>query len=87
MTRITKAELDRAQAWRKASNLSMTELAALTGFSVSAICRFEQGTVPASQTLGEHPVTPRAWQRYKMLCLAVDMLLRAGKELTDWEWR
>jgi hypothetical protein len=62
------------------------ELALLTGYSSSAICRFELGTVPASQTMGEHPVTVKAWRRYKMICCAVDMLLRAGKKIEDWEW-
>lgn len=86
MTRISKAEIERAQKWRDKMGLTGIQLAALTGYSNSAICRFEQGTVPASQTMGEHPVTPRAWQRYKMICLAVDMLVRAGKSVEDWQW-
>jgi hypothetical protein len=85
--RVTKAEIERATLWRKARNLTGQQLAALTGYSTSAICRFEQGTVPASQTMGEHPVTPGAWRRYKMICLAVDMLLRAGKKVEDWDWQ
>jgi hypothetical protein len=88
MTRpISKAEIERAQTWRAKTGLTMAELAALTGYSGSAICRFELGTVPASQTMGEHPVTPKAWRRYKMICMAVDMLRRADKEIEDWEWR
>ena len=84
--KISKAELERAAAWRSKSGLTMAELAALTGYSASAICRFELGTVPASQTMGEHPITPKAWHRYKMICLAVDMLVRAGKKVEDWQW-
>lgn len=87
MTRITKSEIDQARQWRSRAKLTMEDLAKLTGYSPSAICRFELGTVPASQTMGEHPVTPKAWRRYKMVCLAVDMLLRAGKAVEDWEWR
>lgn len=87
MTRITKAEIERAKTWRSARNLTGSELAELTGYSVSAICRFEQGMVPASQTMGEHPVTAKAWRRYKMICLAVDMLVRAGKNVEDWQWQ
>ena len=86
MTRISKAEIERACDWRQSRKLTGAQLAALTGYSTSAICRFEQGTVPASQTMGEHPVTPKAWHRYKMICLAVDMLLRAGKQVEDWNW-
>lgn len=87
MTKITKAEIERAKSWRQTRDITMTDLARLSGYSVSGICRFEQGTVPASQTMGEHPVTPQAWKRYKMICLAVDMLTRAGKSVEDWEWR
>jgi hypothetical protein len=86
MNRVSKAEIERAQAWREKSGLTMLQLAMLTGYSPSAICRFELGTVPASQTMGEHPVTPKAWRRYKMICLAVDMLERAGKKVEDWDW-
>ena len=85
--KISKAEIERATLWRSKSGLTMAQLADLTGYSPSAICRFELGTVPASQTMGEHPVTAKAWQRYKMVCLAVDMLVRAGKKVEDWEWR
>ena len=84
--KISKAEIERATLWRSKSGLTMAQLADLTGYSPSAICRFELGTVPASQTMGEHPVTPKAWRRYKMICLAVDMLLRAGKQVEDWDW-
>lgn len=84
--KISKAEIERAQKWRDKAGLTMTDLAALTGYSPSAICRFELGTVPASQTMGEHPVTLKAWRRYKMICLAVDMLVRAGKKVEDWQW-
>jgi hypothetical protein len=86
MTRISKAEIERAAKWRDKAGYTMDQLAVLTGYSSSAICRFELGTVPASQTMGEHPVTPRAWRRYKMICLAVDMLTRAGKRVEDWDW-
>jgi hypothetical protein len=86
MTRISKAEIERAKAWRDKAGLTLVDLASLTGYSPSSICRFELGTVPASQTMGEHPVTPKAWRRYKMICLAVDMLVRAGKNVEDWQW-
>jgi hypothetical protein len=86
VTRISKAEIERAKSWRDKIGLTLDQLAVLTGYSPSAICRFELGTVPASQTMGEHPVTPKAWRRYKMICLAVDMLTRAGKRVEDWNW-
>jgi hypothetical protein len=86
MKPISKAELQRAQDWRNARNLTMQQLAELTGYSASNICRFEGGVIPASQTQPEHPVTPKAFRRYKMICLAVDMLFRAGKKVEDWQW-
>lgn len=86
MIRITKAELERAKLWRDKTGLTLLELGELTGYSASNICRFEGGIVPASQTMAEHPVNPKAWRRYKMVCLAVDMLVRAGKDVEDWQW-
>ena len=87
MTKITKAEIDRARAWRASSSLTMEQLAGLSGYSPSAICKFESGVFPSSQTTDEHAIPVTAWRRYKMVCLAVDMLLRAGKQVEDWEWR
>jgi len=87
MTRITKTEIERARNWRAKANLTMNELAALTGYSPSAICKFEQGEFPSSQSGPAHPPPAGAWRRYKMVCLAVDMLLRASKRVEDWEWR
>jgi hypothetical protein len=86
MKPISKAELQRAADWRTKRQLTMARLAELTGYSASNICRFEGGMVPASQTQPEHPVTPTAFRRYKMICCAVDMLLRAGKNIDDWSW-
>ena len=86
MKQISKAELQRAADWRTKHALTMLELAALTGYSASNICRMEGGVIPASQTQPEHPVTPTAFRRYKLICLAVDMLLRAGKKVEDWDW-
>lgn len=87
MKPIPKAELERAHDWRERAGLTMAQLSDLTGYSPSAICRFELGLVPPSQTMGEHPVTAKAWRRYKMICLAVDALLKAKKEVEDWQWR
>lgn len=86
MSKISRAEIERAQKWRDKSGLTMEQLAGLTGYSPSAICRFELGTVPTSQTMGEHPVTAKAWRRYKLICLAVDMLAKAEKKVEDWQW-
>ena len=86
MTRVSKAEIERAQNWRSKSGLTMTELSDLTGYSPSAICKFESGVFPQSQTTAEHGVPVTAWRRYKMICMAVDMLRRADKSIEDWNW-
>lgn len=86
MKQIPKAEIERAKAWRDKHGLTLIELSDLTGYSPSALCRFELGIVPASQTMGEHPVTPKAWRRFKMICLAVDSLTKAAKKVEDWQW-
>lgn len=87
MVKIPKAEFERAKLWRTKRNLTLAQLAALSGFSASAIIKFEQGMVGASQTMGAHPVTPRAWQRYKLICLAIESLSRAGRNIEDWTWQ
>jgi transcriptional regulator with XRE-family HTH domain len=76
-------ESEKAKRWREAQRLTQAELAALTGYSLSAIALFERGRNSAS---GPHD--PQAWQRYKLACLAVATLRYQHVESIDrWQWR
>ena len=64
-------EPERAQRWRVGNNLTLAELAQLTGFSISAISRFEQGMFQNHGKAGFHKIPQAAWKRYKLVCAAV----------------
>lgn len=66
-------EATKAKFWRKSRGLTRKELAALTGYSVSAISLFEQGYDHKGKPLGE-----RAWRRYRCCC--------AGIGIAEWNW-
>jgi transcriptional regulator with XRE-family HTH domain len=70
------------QQWRKTLDLSVQELAELTGYSVPAIRLFEKG----KNTEGK-PHNAAAARRYKLTCLAVMFLREYQMTLEQWEWR
>ena len=73
-------EHEKAKAWRVKRNLSIPELAELTGYGPRNIAWLEKGlTAPNGQT-GAKPVAPWIWQRYRMMCGGVEAQLRSGKE-------
>ena len=75
-------ESQRAKAWRNKCNLTMEDLAGLTGYSKEAIFRFECGT----NSLGQ-PHNAHAWRRYKLACLAVRVMLIQKIDTVDkWHW-
>jgi DNA-binding XRE family transcriptional regulator len=67
-----------AKAWRRRRGLTQQQLSELTGYTTSMIYKFEAGQmrpgVPASEW---------SWQRYRMVCAAVDFQMRTGKAF---EW-
>lgn len=72
-------DASKARAWRVKQNLTMEDLSRLTGFSTSAICRFEGGY--NRQPGGElTPIPPQAWQRYRLVCAAV----ASGSDKFNW---
>jgi transcriptional regulator with XRE-family HTH domain len=71
-----------AAQWRKTLDLSVQELAELTGYSVPAIRLFEKG----KNTEGK-PHNAAAARRYKLTCLAVMFLREYQMTLEQWEWR
>lgn len=67
---------ERAKQWREKLGLSVDRLADVTGFSRSTIFDMESGF---QRTTGK-PVEPRAFQRYRLTCAAIN----SGAESFDW---
>lgn len=69
-------ENQKAKEWRVKHNLSLDQLAELTGYSVPAIRKFEQGA--RNTKIGEkHSVWTQ--QRYRMACAGAAAQLRTGR--------
>lgn len=72
-----------AKAWRNRMNLTMDDLARLTGYSREAIFLFEKGTNSQGKPHALH-----AWRRYKLACMAVRFLKFYKLEnVNAWEWK
>lgn len=79
----------KAKLWREDHDLSVDELAELTGYSPKSIYWFEKGVTPPMRNhKGGHPHDrrhkPWVWQRYRMACAGVEAQLRTRKPF-DWE--
>ena len=69
-------ERDQARRWREEFMcLSREQLAALTGYSASAIYLFEM-----------KETRPYAWKRYKHVCLAVQIMREQKVTIREWRW-
>jgi hypothetical protein len=68
-------ESARAHRWRITSQLSLAQLAALTGYSSRAIRYFEAGCTSRGRK-----IPPAVWRRYKLACLGVQ---HGGQQ---WDW-
>lgn len=70
-----------AKAWRHARNLTVDQLAELTGYSPEAIRLYERG-VSAAQKVGKTSTTSKIpewrWQRYRMICAGAEAQLQTG---------
>ena len=75
---VHATEIALARHWRvNKRELTMEELAALTGYSLSSIMWMERGqSPPRVGSTRPRPVNPHAWQRYKKLCELADWRLR-----------
>jgi transcriptional regulator with XRE-family HTH domain len=77
---------DRAKAWRESLNLSIADLARLTGYSAVSLHWFEQGLTPprtAKHIAGKQKsgkIKAAVWQRYRNTCAGVEYQLKAGKK-------
>lgn len=75
---------ERAKAWRIRRELTIEQLATLTGYGPRAIMWMEQGLSPPSGTSKEaRPVASWVWHRFKMMCAGVEAELKTGKKF-DW---
>lgn len=72
----------KAADWRKRHNLSIDELADLTGYSREAIYLMERDV---SRRDGKKPARVKdwVWKRWQMACAGVEAQLVANKEF-DW---
>jgi predicted transcriptional regulator len=66
---------EQAKAWRLRRGLTQAQLSELTGYTESMIYKFEAGFQRPNK-----PHSEWTWQRYRMICSAVDHQLRTGKE-------
>ncbi len=70
---------EQAKAWRTARGLTLDQLADLTGYSVPAIRKFEQGA--RNEKRGERH-SQWTWQRYQMACAGAEAQIKSGREFT-----
>lgn len=91
---MTKNENKKAQAWREAHDLSIQQLADLTGYSHQSIRWFEKGETPprtwpgSRQARKSGPIDAWVWLRFKMACAGVQAQLAAlaagTAKMFDW---
>lgn len=79
-------EYDRAKNWRLARQLTLEDLAKLTGYSTGAISCFERGTRnPAPGEFSRKPLNPSVFARYKIVCEAIEARMRnPQRKQFDW---
>lgn len=74
-------EGENARKWRERRKLTVLELSERTGFSETSIYMFERGARQDGKKLSKH--SEFAWQRYQMVCAAVDAEEKTGRRF---EW-
>ena len=78
--------MSKAKTWRESLNLSVAELARLSGYSETAIWWAEQGLTPPrtkkhmAGPAKSGPIKGTVWKRYRNVCAGVEAQLRAGKQ-------
>jgi len=76
---------DKARQWRESLNLSIAELARLSGYSQVSLYWLERGLTPprtAAHIAGKQKskkIPDQVWQRYKNVCAGVDAQIKAGR--------
>lgn len=79
------SEHEKAKAWRESLDLSIAQLATLSGYSKEALYWMERGRTPTRKK-GSKPgkIDASVWQRYRNVCAGVDAQLRARRTFS-WE--
>jgi hypothetical protein len=67
-----------AKAWRLKRNLTVPQLAKLSGYTESMVWKFEAGYARPGLEHSEW-----VWQRYRMICAGIEAQLRSGRAF---EW-
>lgn len=81
--------MSKARAWRESLNLSVAELARMSGYSPTAIWWAEQGLTPprtkkhVAGAAKSGKIKAAVWKRYRNVCAGVESQLKAGKQF-DW---
>ncbi len=71
---------EQAKAWRIRRKLTLDQLSEMTGYSVPALYKFEAG---ARHKANGQKHSEWSWQRFQMVCAAVDAQIRTGR---TFEW-
>lgn len=73
-------EYEKAKRWRVRRDLSVRQLAELTGYGERSIWWFERGQSPPSGSSKKaKPVADWVFQRYRMACAGVETHIQSGK--------
>ena len=79
-------EYARSKQWRESLQLSVADLARLSGYSENSIRWAEKGITPprtAAHIAGKQkskPIPAQVWKRYRNVCAGVESQLKAGKQ-------
>lgn len=68
---------EQAKAWRERMKLTVQELSDRSGYGLTTIYMFERGMRQDGKQLSEHSAF--AWERYRLICAAVDKEIRTGR--------
>jgi hypothetical protein len=77
---------EKAKTWRESLNLSIADLAKLSGYSEVALRWMEKGLTPPRTNrhmagkMKSRKVPDHIWQRYRNTCAGVEAQLRAGRQ-------
>lgn len=89
---ISKAEFEKARAWRLRVKLTQRQLADATGFSPEMIYKYDRMAAPPSPGRGRprtrkpEAINVHAWLRYKRVCGDLDAEMNGRKRGVSFNW-
>ena len=73
-------EHDKAKAWMARNNISVDQLAAMTGYGKRSVYWMLRGQSPPNATRAKPAlIADWVWQRFEMACAGVDAQLKTGR--------